>query len=1367
MRDDISGAARSQDNRQLKVFISYSRRDLHFAERLVAALEQRNITCSIDTRDLPTLEDWRRELLGFIRGADAVVFVVSPSSIESPVCTWEIEQVREQSKRLAPVVVERVADDRMPEALARINYLFFDGAEEFETCADRLASALQTDITWVKEHTRIAELARRWDERGRTTTFQLRGKELEEAESWIGNRPPGAPSPTDLHRQFLSGSRTGSFRRQRAIVAGSLISACVALTLAGAAFWQRQVAVGNQRLADEQRVVAEQQREAARRNEQEANTQRAAAVVNEMRAGDERDRALLTQSRFLTDLASKELGTGNTTRAALLALEALPDGPGKVRPWYAPAQQTLLDALQKHHERALILQHDAPVSVVRFFDSGRRYWSLSRTKLAVWDARTNEPLFALASEAGGTVGSDGDAVGFAISHAGNMGVLAQRDGKLKFIDMTSGRVTSEARVGRLMMNYHMGQIGPDQTRTHMVERLGGSLINSFDRIVSFSPDDQRLIVFAEGNFDKDEYHSDVHVYSLPDLKPIYRTHDLFGVSYPTALTFSPDGRFMFTGGDRKALVIDLATGKETGSTSFDLLPPTNDDRFYRLRTSFPKSMGDIEKSMEITANSVRPPDSVVFARYLDPKRILLVQRGGSVAVWDIERNTTTAALKIGATWIMAAAYSDATGVLAVGSKDHRIRLIDTSRMEIVGELGGHDSEVDSLSFNPDGSMLASTSKDQTARVWRTGSRELLYAMHGSNGRDRVMSVALSADDTPVTGHASGALRRWSGATIWPPRVIEGRFGRWSRLAFAGDGHEIFASAGIDLVVYDSVSGTEVRRMTGHTGLILDAKIDSAARLAATTALDGTVRVWDFRTGRQLFQFGEVLPKTTDDGSRDYTYLHMATRWQFARAIAFSPDGNMIFIGRNTGVGEVRDCASGELLSSFGPDGETATAQSFNPRKGITAVVFTPDGRHVVAGRLNGSVIVKTLADGSRRTIVLGDRAFPEGEVTGMAFDRAGQQLWISAASKPFSFAMVPMAVAFGSRYASGGVQAGFSLTGNLLRIDFGALLRGEMTTLVADSPQLLARWESDGEANSPIDLKLDEEGTLILSGDEMVAGVHNAGMQRGQAGQVQSFGDQLAKFKHHFGTISGIMALDDGAVMSWGHDSTIRIWDGSSASHRAVMVGANGGLIRIAATRDGARIAAAAGNRAVIWDARESKPIAEFDAAGEIVDVAYSPDGKTLAGVTASGQILMWNQLESTQAVVDTAKQLLNRCLTGAERELSALGEDAPDWCVERKLFPYRRARIGVALQDVKPEARDALRYDGEGALITGVGGLPALEAGLRQGDIIIGVGLQRVTGAGDATTAISQSPIGKALELQIWRDGKSQAVIVRPGSEE
>jgi tetratricopeptide (TPR) repeat protein len=290
---------------KLKVFISYSRKDLAFAEGIVTALEALGLTPTIDTRDLPKLEDWRRELLGFIREADAVVFIISSHSISSPVCAWEIEQVVKLNKRLAPIVLEPVPDDRIPDAIAKINYIFFDQANDFAMQAGVLAKALQTDLIWIKEHTRLGELAHRWDEQKKASGLLLRGQELQDAERWIASRPRGAPEPSELHREFIRESRRGTTRRQRLTLAGSVAAAVVGFGLAGIAFWQREIAV-------EQEKIAQVQRDAAEKARNEAEEQRDASDLVRDQLQKEKDRttgaldvAFETANQLITDFAAE------------------------------------------------------------------------------------------------------------------------------------------------------------------------------------------------------------------------------------------------------------------------------------------------------------------------------------------------------------------------------------------------------------------------------------------------------------------------------------------------------------------------------------------------------------------------------------------------------------------------------------------------------------------------------------------------------------------------------------------------------------------------------------------------------------------------------------------------------------------------------------------------------------------------------------------------------------------------------------------------------------------------------------------------------------------------------------------------------
>ena len=60
------------------------------ADALVVALEANGFAVTIDRRDLPYGEEWQVELADFIRSSDTVVWLVSPESLASKWCHWEL-----------------------------------------------------------------------------------------------------------------------------------------------------------------------------------------------------------------------------------------------------------------------------------------------------------------------------------------------------------------------------------------------------------------------------------------------------------------------------------------------------------------------------------------------------------------------------------------------------------------------------------------------------------------------------------------------------------------------------------------------------------------------------------------------------------------------------------------------------------------------------------------------------------------------------------------------------------------------------------------------------------------------------------------------------------------------------------------------------------------------------------------------------------------------------------------------------------------------------------------------------------------------------------------------------------------------------
>ena len=250
-------AAPPQTLPKAKVFISYSRKDMAFADLLEGALKARGFEPLIDRTEIYAFEDWWKRIQALIGRADTVVFVLSPDAVASDVALKEVTYAASLNKRFAPIVCQRVADGAIPEALRRLNFIFFDDAARFEASADRLAEALQTDIGWVRQHTEFGEAARRWALADRPNGLLLRSPVLEEAERWIASRPRGAPEPTADTRAYIVDSRRGATRR-RNILTGSLAAGLVvALALAAVAYWQRTSAVEQRQIAEQQRKRAE------------------------------------------------------------------------------------------------------------------------------------------------------------------------------------------------------------------------------------------------------------------------------------------------------------------------------------------------------------------------------------------------------------------------------------------------------------------------------------------------------------------------------------------------------------------------------------------------------------------------------------------------------------------------------------------------------------------------------------------------------------------------------------------------------------------------------------------------------------------------------------------------------------------------------------------------------------------------------------------------------------------------------------------------------------------------------------------------------------------------------------------------------
>ncbi|MFT5448387.1 MAG: hypothetical protein ACI9DC_003571 [Gammaproteobacteria bacterium] len=336
MASDVNSSRASDppERVRLKVFISYSRNDMAFADELVAGLEyDGGFEVAIDRHSIHEGEDWRARLGALIAGADTIVFVLSPRSAASSICMWEVAEAERLSKRILPVLSKPLGETSVPEQLGALNYVRFDSEDDgrprsFMSALTALRRALNTDLDWLREHTRLLIRAREWEGAGRPENRLLIGADTVQAKLWLDRRPKDAPTPTELHRDFVQASeqvettrRSAERKRaealQRAVTQmrwALLATIFLALFAAGAGMWG---------LLERERGLAE----AARADASASDAQDASKLADE-RAKEAKLNAELAQREtkradlFVNLVSSDPAGHRAMTKICREAIEA-------------------------------------------------------------------------------------------------------------------------------------------------------------------------------------------------------------------------------------------------------------------------------------------------------------------------------------------------------------------------------------------------------------------------------------------------------------------------------------------------------------------------------------------------------------------------------------------------------------------------------------------------------------------------------------------------------------------------------------------------------------------------------------------------------------------------------------------------------------------------------------------------------------------------------------------------------------------------------------------------------------------------------------------------------------------------------------
>ena len=392
------------------VFISYSRKDIDFVQRVFDVLTARDRDPWADWQDIPPTADWLDEIYQGIEAADSFLFVISPDSVISEICTLEIEHAIKHNKRLVPIVWKDASD--VHQSMSAHNWVFLREEDDFEANFELLIDALDTDLDYVKEHTRLLTRAIEWDQSTRTRGLALSKQELQVAEGWLTEGITKEPKPTELHTEYVAFSRTAVDRFQRLVISSVTVAFVLVLGLAAFSFYK-----SNQ--AEERRKEADAQRQLAEKTTRIATAQSLAAfALVEMETDPELSLLLATESvRTTYDTNETVLPLSNTV---------------------------LRQSIIKSRVRLTLTGHDGPVYSATYSPDGSRIVTASGDKTAkVWDANTGKELITLKGHESGLMSAAYSPGGKRIATAGGDGIV-----QIYTTDMEELLQIAESRVTR-------------------------------------------------------------------------------------------------------------------------------------------------------------------------------------------------------------------------------------------------------------------------------------------------------------------------------------------------------------------------------------------------------------------------------------------------------------------------------------------------------------------------------------------------------------------------------------------------------------------------------------------------------------------------------------------------------------------------------------------------------------------------------------------------------------------------------------------------------------------------------------------------------------------------------------------------------
>jgi WD40 repeat protein len=406
-----------------------------------------------------------------------------------------------------------------------------------------------------------------------------------------------------------------------------------------------------------------------------------------------------------------------------------------------------------------------------------------------------------------------------------------------------------------------------------------------------------------------------------------------------ALGWNVAGKLLASGDDRgAAFVWDAGTAKRLkqlpaiSSAVRNLLFGADGKVLYRATLNGQLAGFDTTKYAPLKLGFTL--DSGITSLSFGSSLAALTTVDGEVFVWDFKSSKPAL---LGEHTDVAITSSWSGDTLYTGGSDANIRVWDGKLKREVRVLRSIGSHANDLSFNADGTLLASVSSDTDVLVWDVVSGALKQTLKGTSAWIESVEFAPKGN-LLAAGYDDGSLRLFDTVTGQVRHEIETEESYLNTVGFSPNGKFLVTGGGEGRVhVFDVQSGKSLRTQPRSGDSVFEAAWSPDGSLIGVALESGAVHVLDADTLEVKTEFEDAedsirtlswsvdgwLAASSFDGSVNvYDAINgikissLELQRASALSVTFNPDGQLIAVGGSDGTLRLVDARSGKVMQSY-------------------------------------------------------------------------------------------------------------------------------------------------------------------------------------------------------------------------------------------------------------------------------------------------------------------------------------------------------------------------------------------------------------------------------------------------------------------